>query len=253
MLNKRLSQLKNRHFGERCVLVANGPSLNQMDLSFLKRETVIGLNKIYLGFKKFGFYPRYYVAINPVVIEQSVAQIKAMNAVKFLGQNAAKDRLTEDAMTYFVQTHAFKQDKDGMARAGFCDDIATQGMYEGWTVTFAALQVAYFLGFNEVVIIGMDHRFTFKGDPNERQVLLGQDINHFDPNYFGGGQAWDTPDLANSEASYQVARSFYEADGRRIIDATVDGACQVFEKMDYRTFFQLHQMNDNDANEVAFK
>lgn len=238
-MSRRLSQLKNRHWGERCVLVANGPSLNNMDLSFLKRETVIGLNKIYLGFKKFGFYPKYYVAINPVVIEQSVEQIKSMNAVKFLSQVAAKDHLTEDAMTYFIQTHAFKRDKDGVCRSGFCDDIATQGMYEGWTVTYAALQVAYFLGFSEVVIIGMDHRFTFKGDPNERQVLQGQDSNHFDPNYFGGGQAWDTPDLANSEASYQVARSFYEANGRKIVDATVDGACQVFEKADYRGMFNL--------------
>lgn len=239
-MNKRLLQLKNRHLGERCVLVANGPSLNKMNLSFLKGETTIGLNKIFLGFKKFGFYPRYYVAINPVVIEQSATQIKAMNAVKFLGHDAAKDHLTESAMTYFIHTHAFKRDEEGVCRSGFCDDIAAQGIYEGWTVTYAALQVAYFLGFIEVVIIGMDHRFTFKGDPNERQVLEGQDSNHFDPKYFGGGQSWDTPDLANSEASYRTARRFFEATGRKILDATVDGDCPVFEKVDYRTLFRLN-------------
>jgi hypothetical protein len=43
-----------------------------------------------------------------VVIEQSVTQIKAMNAVKFFSQVAAKDRLTEDAMIYIAQTHALK-------------------------------------------------------------------------------------------------------------------------------------------------
>jgi len=237
--DKRLASLKNRHRGERCVLVANGPSLNQMDLSFLRRETTIGLNKIYLGFKRFKFYPKYYVAINPVVIEQSVEQIRAMMAVKFLSRVAAQDHFSEDALTYLVQTHAFKRDSDGVCRSVFCDDIATDGLYEGWTVTFAALQVAYFLGFSEVVLIGLDHRFDFKGDPNERQVLKGQDGNHFDPNYFGGGQSWDTPDLANSEASYSVARNFYETNGRKIFDATVNGACQVFQKIDYRRHFGI--------------
>jgi hypothetical protein len=208
-----------------------------MDLSFLKRETCIGLNKIFLGIKKFKFYPRYYVSINPVVIKQSVDEIRALNAVKFLSETAAKNVLTEDALTYFIKTHAYRIDQSGKPYSDFCEDISTQGMYEGWTVTYAALQVAYFLGFSEVVLIGLDHRFTFQGDSNQRQVLHGQDSNHFDPNYFGGGQEWDTPDLLNSERSYQVARDFYEVNGRRIIDATVDGACQVFEKVSYQTYF----------------
>lgn len=67
----RLDTFKNRHRGERGVIVANGPSLNQMNLSFLKYETVIGLNKIYLGFNRFCFYPRYLVMVNKKVIEQS--------------------------------------------------------------------------------------------------------------------------------------------------------------------------------------
>jgi hypothetical protein len=238
-MNQRLSILKNRHLGERCVLVANGPSLNEMNLSFLRHETTIGLNKIFLGFKKFNFYPRYYVAINPVVIQQSAAQIKTLNAVKFLSTVAAKDYLNEDALTYFVQAHGFHLDKDGTARTKFSVDIAKDGFYEGWTVTFAALQVAYFLGFSEVVLIGLDHRFAFKGGPNQRQILDGKDMNHFDRNYFGGGQEWDTPDLVNSEAAYKVARDFYEANGRKIFDATLGGACEVFEKIDYHSLFLM--------------
>jgi hypothetical protein len=57
-MNRRISRLQDRHRGERCVIVANGPSLNGMDLSFLRREVTIGVNKIFLGFQDFGFYPR---------------------------------------------------------------------------------------------------------------------------------------------------------------------------------------------------
>ena len=73
----RLAWLKDRHRGQRCVIVANGPSLNRMDLRFLRHEHVIGMNKIHLGFATLGIYPRYYVVVNPKVAEQSAADIRA--------------------------------------------------------------------------------------------------------------------------------------------------------------------------------
>ena len=226
----RLSRLQGRHCNQRAVLVANGPSLNRMHLDFLRRETAIGVNKIFLGIRKFAFYPRYYIAVNEKVIAQSVAEIKAMTCVKMISQRSA-GLLPEDALTYHIET------RNPPAR--FCGDIS-RGIHEGWTVTYAALQVAYHLGFKEVVIIGMDHRYHFTGAPNEAHRLDGPDPNHFSPDYFSG-HTWDNPDLTRSEESYCVARSEYEKDGRRIIDATVGGACTVFEKADYRHVFGLRQ------------
>ena len=219
---KRAKFLHKRHQGERCFLVCNGPSLNQMDLRKLRNETVIGLNKIFLGIKKFGFYPRYYVAVNPKVIEQSHQQIKELNCVKFLSQ-AGRAFLEEDPLTYIIQT-------DGQGK--FSTDL-TQVVHEGWTVTHVALQVAYYLGFQEVIIIGMDHRYQYDGQPNESRLMAGPDPNHFSPDYFGNGQRWDNPDLKNAETAYQPAREAFERDGRRIYDATLNGACTVFEKIPY--------------------
>ena len=53
------------------------------------------------------------------------------------------------------------------------------GVQEGYTVTYAALQIIFYLGFKEVVIIGMDHRFTYEGEPNEERLLTERDTNHF--------------------------------------------------------------------------
>lgn len=217
---------RDRHNGERAVLVCNGPSLNRMDLSFLRHETVIGLNKIHLGLARFGFYPRYLVAVNAKVVEQSREALAEMTAIKFIGSRAAAF-LPEDAFTHHVQALR--------APVVFSTDL-TVGFREGGTVTHAALQVAFWMGFSEVVIIGMDHRFTYEGAPHETRVMEGPDPNHFSRDYFAG-QRWDNPDLAGSEASYAEARRVYEAHGRRIIDATVDGNCQVFEKRDYRRLF----------------
>lgn len=225
-----VNRLKDRHQNQRAVLVANGPSLNLMDLRFLRRETVIGVNKIFLGLKRFCFYPRYYVAVNDRVIAQSVPEIQAMTCVKMISRrNAAL--LPEDALTYHIET------RNPPAR--FSRDISL-GVHEGWTVTYAALQVAHYLGFKEVIIIGMDHRYTYTGAANEAYRLEGPDPNHFSPEYFRG-QTWDNPDLANSEESYRIARAEYERDGRRIVDATINGACTVFPKADHRQVFGLPQ------------
>jgi len=224
----RLALFKNRHLGERVVLVANGPSLNAMDLSFLRHQHTIGLNKIFFGFKDFQFYPRYYVAINALVIAQSVPHITGLNAVKFLSYSAARDHIQEDGLTYYINTTC--------PEVQFSRDI-TKGVREGWTVTYAALQLAYYMGFSEVVIIGMDHRFVYNGDPNEKHTMSGPDPNHFCAHYFGYGQEWQNPDFKNAEASYRTAREVFEAEGRTILDATVDGACTIFKKASYKELF----------------
>lgn len=225
----RLEWLKNRHAGEACVIVCNGPSLNNMNLDWLKTQTTIGLNKIFLGFHKFGFYPRYFVCVNPTVIAQSSEEIKKINSVKFIGNRGSND-VIEDALTYAINTLQPPE--------RFCKDIS-KGVREGGTVTYAALQIAYYMGFKRVVIIGMDHNFSYEGKPNESRIMQGADTNHFIDNYFGYGQSWDNPDLAKSEQSYQIARDIFAADGREIIDATLDGKCQIFKKVDYRELFNI--------------
>ena len=223
----RIDFLHNRHRGERCVLVANGPSLNNMDLSFLRDEITIGLNKIFLGLRKFHFYPRYYVAVNEKVVTQCVHEIKALSCVKFISSRSG-NLVPESALTYHINTTN--------PPARFSSNIAN-GVHEGWTVTYVALQIAYFLGFSEVILIGLDHRYDFVGQPNEARKMDGPDPNHFSESYFGHGQAWDNPDLLNSEESYRIARAEFEKDGRRIVDATLNGACTIFEKKDYHQIF----------------
>lgn len=232
-MSRRLQLLRDRHQGARCVIVANGPSLNGMDLSFLRREFVIGMNKIHLGLETFGFYPRYYVAVNPKVVHQSFAEIRAMNCVKFIGLRAARETgILEDALTYILNTDA--------PPARFSTDLSL-GIHEGWTVTHAALQVAFHLGFSEAVLVGMDHRYTFTGAPNTSQTMHSADPNHFSDRYFGYGAEWDNPDLVQSEISYRSALAAYRQAGRRVIDATVDGACTVFPRVDYRSLFSESQ------------
>jgi hypothetical protein len=118
----------------------------------------------------------------------------------------------------------------------FSRDVA-RDIWAGATVTYVTLQIAYYLGFQQAILIGVDHRFSAQGRPHQEVVQTGNDADHFDPAYFGKGSRWNLPDLATSETAYRLARDAFERDGRQILDATVGGALEVFPRVAYGSIF----------------
>jgi hypothetical protein len=110
-------------------------------------------------------------------------------------------------------------------------------VWEGATVTNVALQLAFHIGFQQVILIGVDHNYTAAGKPNTTVTSQGDDPNHFSPAYFGKGFRWQLPDLETSEIGYHMARQAYEAAGREVLDATVGGKLTIFPKVDYNSLF----------------
>ncbi len=221
---ERLTRFRNRFAGQECIVMGNGPSLRAVDFALVGNRRLFGLNKVHLAIDFIGRTPDFVVCVNRKVLGQITGELARLRAVKFLSGRAGLP-LPLDPLTFyfnsFYDPHAPR----------FSTDIVRH-VHEGWTVTHAALQLAYYLGFTKVVIVGLDHRFQdTPGQPNEPHRMQGPDRNHFSPEYFGFGQEWDLPDLAESENSYREARKFYEAAGRVILDATEGGHCPVFDKL----------------------
>ena len=85
--NEKIAQLKDRNAGERCFIVATGPSLKMEDLDRLKQqgEYSIGVNRIYLAFDKTDWRPDYYVVCDVNCIQESVEEIKRIKGpIKFV-------------------------------------------------------------------------------------------------------------------------------------------------------------------------
>jgi hypothetical protein len=216
------------HKGERCFILGNGPSLNNTDLELVRNEVTFGLNRIYLLFPKVGFQTNFLVSVNDLVLQQTAKEMAALNIPKFVTWRARK-WLRKDPNTIFINS-------DFTGPENFTRD-ATGRIFEGFTVTFVALQLAFYMGFEQVVLIGVDHNFTTKGKANEAVISQGDDPNHFAANYFGKGFKWQLPDLEGSERAYTLAREAYQADGRQVLDATVGGKLTIFPKVDYNSLF----------------
>jgi len=218
---KRLLQFKDKHRGEDCFIIGNGPSLKYMDLSPLRDYHSFGQNKIFL-FDKVDLNLSYLVSVNQLVIEQSAREFEAMKCPVFLSYTAAKGVVAEQPNIQLLHT---------LNLWSFYEDIC-QPICEGNTVTFVSLQLAYYMGFSRVFLIGVDHSFKQTGQSHETQIYKGDDENHFHPDYFKG-QQWQLADVYGSEVSYHLANYFYQKAGRQILDATLGGKLDVFPKITF--------------------
>ena len=228
---RRLAELKDIHKGKRAFIIGNGPSLKQTDLTKLKNEFTFGMNRFYVVFPELGFTTSYFCSINDLVIEQFSDDILALPMPTFLAWRSHRHfsaLLPVNKIPTFIYT--------SYTGPRMASDV-TGRVWEGATVTNFALQIAFHMGFEKVVLIGVDHNFTSKGDANKTVVSEGDDPNHFMPNYFGKGVKWQLPDLDTSEVGYIMAREAYRKAGREIVDATVGGKLTVFPKVDYNSLF----------------
>ena len=225
---ERLQAFRGRHAGERCVIIGNGPSLGRMDLAPLRGVVTFGLNRIYMMFDRLGFETTYHVVVNRLVIDQCAGELARLRMPQFVNWHV-RDALPPAPNRYYVYD-AYKR------TLGFSTD-ASMCIWEGATVTYVAMQLAFYMGFEEVVLIGVDHNFKTKGEPHKVVESTGEDPDHFDPAYFGKGFKWQLPDLETSELSYRLADYHYRLHGRRIVDATVGGKLDVFPKADFRALF----------------
>lgn len=213
-----MNQFKNIHKGERCFILGNGPSLKDVDLSLLENEITFGTNRIYLA----DFTPTYYACVNPLVRDQFSQEIYDIDTIKFISGVPGVSLNGEGAgETYLLDT--------SLREPMFSSPEGP--IWEGHTVTYVCLQLAYYMGFSEVVLLGMDHYYGEQHVPNMEIVATGDDPNHFHPDYFSGGTRWHTPDLGMSEVAYSLAKGVFEKNGRKIINCTARTALDVFEKL----------------------
>ena len=224
----RLNALRNTHKGERCFIIGNGPSLKLTDLTHLRNEFTFGLNRFYLMFEELGFSTSLLLTVNDLVIEQCADDIRTLPIPTFVSWRGRKWIQPAPKLSYLYTSYDL---------ARFNGNAAGR-LWEGATVTFVAMQLAYHMGFKEVVLIGVDHNFATQGKPNTTVVSTGDDPNHFNPAYFGKGFRWQLPDLQTSEIAYTMAREAYARDGRTILDATIGGKLTVFPKVDYESLFK---------------
>lgn len=237
----KLAALKNKYRGERAVIIGNGPSLNALDLALLKNEMTFAVNAIFLAQDQMGFDPTFYVVEDTAVMADNLERIKAYKAGHKFFPSIYRHLIGEDPnVTYFMMNRGFySASSPNFCVPRFATDVSQQ-IFCGQSVTIINLQLAFHMGFREVILIGMDFSYVIPDDADvEGNLITSQsdDPNHFHPEYFGQGKVWKDPKLDRVLASYALAKNVFEADGRRIINASAGGKLELFDRADYEQLF----------------
>lgn len=224
----RLKSFHNLHRDKRCFIVCNGPSLKLIDFSKLKNEITIGMNRIYLMKKQNGFIPNYLVCIDKKSqLLQFTNEYDNLKIPCFFNWDL-RDMFTKKSNQYFIKNKFSSK---------FSKDILSEPMGNGKSVTYACIHLAYYMGFNEVYLIGKDHSYNTNEIAGKGIKSSGDENNHFIKGYYKKGQNWDAPDYKSEEYAYKLSRNAFEDDGRLINDATINGKLNIFEKVDLFKLF----------------
>lgn len=207
---------------EDCLIVGNGPSLNKTELEKINMPS-IGMNKINILFDRTEWRPDAIVCVNGLVIQQNADFFNSTNIPLVLPIKAWYLGIKKRPNVIFIKisnSHKFK--------TSFTEPLGI-----GSTVTYTCFQIAAILNVKSVNIVGVDHSFKLEKESTNKEhnieVLKGDDVNHFDPNYFKG-KLWGLPDLEGSEYAYILAKKYFSNHNIRTIDYTVGGKLDVFEK-----------------------
>lgn len=151
-VNRDIARFKNIHKGGRCFIIGNGPSLRYEDLEKLRKENEIcfGCNRIYLAYPDTEWRPDYYVAVDYIIIRKDRARILELGGTRFIRHSYCQ---TEDWTKYGI--YEFRGIAGPLHEPRISFDMM-EGVYTGNTVVYDALQIALYMGFQEIYLLGVD-------------------------------------------------------------------------------------------------
>lgn len=243
-----LSSFKNKYKNQRCFIVGNGPSLKVEDLNKLVNEKCFACNSIYALYDYTKWRPTFFCAGDTNFLK------KEMNNVY------KRDKVLNNSNYIFISLAALlvdwvKAEKDnpkicyffpkGMETMDSFSSDCIKCIYTANTVTFIMLQLAVYMGFSEIYLLGIDFTFTEQTTKEGTTQIVQKDCDLIEKenaetnkqilNMIG---SLSTGQKENQLRGYQAAKKYADAHGIKIYNATRGGKLEVFPRVDFGSLFE---------------
>lgn len=217
-------RFRDKHLGQVCLIIANGPALKSVPVSFLEKYLSFGCNRIY---ELEGFTPTYFVQLGMDQVAGDKAKdfhdiCSRVNA-SFVNRLAVADG-GFDGIDNVYPILSRPIENEGVKGIG--PQFSSHPLYAigiGGSVVFQSLQLAYWMGFHTGLIVGLDHFY-----PESLDVDWHFYKNHPDTTDFngpaGGRDSW----LARTDNAFEVSYHAWQAVGRQLLNLTPGTKCRIF-------------------------
>ena len=210
---------QNRHKGQRCFIVATGPSQSIEDINKLKGEITFSVNSLYTCFSDTDWRPTYYCVQDRVVYEKNCKGIDELKAAQRFISDSIPQAYRKGDILYPTNErfhHCFNGYK---FRIRFSDD-SSKVVFAANTIVYSAIQLAVYMGFSEIYLTGCDCNYTspkkhFNHDTNEKiesKIKLDEIGNLM-------------------LASYRAAKKYTDTHPVKIYNATRGGKLEIFPRV----------------------
>lgn len=226
---KKLLQLKDKYKGKRCFIIGNGPSLTPDDLELLKNEYCFASNRIFYIYNSTTWRPSFYCAQDEDVFKDIsdklidiVPQSQNVFFVDYCKKYAPQSVISKDNVFFYKARRVAAHNK-----RKFSQDI-TKFVDGGGAITYAAMQIAKYMGFEEIYLLGVDH--SYAASSYKDGMISESDVKN---SYFKGMPSnikLSKPNTDNTTISYIAAREFADEHNIKIYNATRGGRLEVFER-----------------------
>ena len=223
--SKRLFALKNRHANETCFIVCTGPSLLLSDLEKLKDKVCFGVNSILDCYSKTTWRPTYYCVVDYYAFDVALRQKDvcegryATNECFFHYRLKPKFSSKED----FFLPVSYKNHEPSYLKRNkiLLSDELSVCVYDAFTVATMAIQIAVYMGFKKIYLLGVDNSYT-------------KDNRHFEESSMNDVQLCiEDFSIVEERArnGFAACKAFCESKGVEIYNATRGGKLEVFRRV----------------------
>lgn len=227
-----LKTLKGIHTGKRCFVIGNGPSLRPTDLDMLKGDFTFAANRIFQIFDQTSWRPSYYLSVDDKFLKEAQNNLVDYDlGHMFLRYGKCSLTGPTNKLTkIFIEPFQFR-DKHADFTKYISEDVSDH-FCDGFTVTYEGIQLAIFMGFKEIYLLGVDHNYSHSLDTSGKVCVDTTVQDYFDNSKYTKTSNYPF-DLVTTQYSYTIAREYCDTHGIKIYNATRGGKLEVFERVDF--------------------
>ncbi len=236
---RKIRNLKGKYAGKRCFIIGNGPSLTREDLNKLSGEYTFASNRIFTVYPNTDWRPSFYAIQDTVVMDKMIdhlPDVAEQSEFAFVSSNnyiKCESRLSKaDNIIWFPLR--FSPPKKNSYR--FSQDVSKE-VFEGLTITYTCIQLAAYLGFSEIYLLGVDHNYPIEID-DDGNIIKNDDLvkAYFDDAMVSMNDI-NLPKVLEMTRAYLSAEKISADKGFRVYNATRGGKLEVFRRVDFDSLF----------------
>lgn len=218
-----LEGMKNSHPGERCFIVATGPSLTIGDLDMLADSGAycFAMNSCVLVLDKTKWIPNMlgiqdefvYSKVEEKLLEESKGKLK--NKVIISNTISSIFPSSKRFHKFYLRYLDHKYDRLRTGKIKFTDQCDLF-VYDGYSIIFSLMQIAVYMGFKEIYLLGTDCNYK-----QEKQHFM--ETGHIDPYAMNAGER-----LIYVHSKF---KEFADNHGVKVVNCTRGGMLEVYPRI----------------------